>query len=186
MSAEKTTDVFGVGNAMVDILALVEEDFVREHDLPKGGMLLVDTEKQGGLLKALEGHALEMRSGGSAANTMIAIAQSGGNGFYSGKVARDTNGEFYRQDLLESGVHFDVHPASEEDNPTGTCLVLTTPDAERTMLTHLVFPRNSDHRILIPIGWQNANTVISKVICGIRPTRVKRVSRRWRSRRNIM
>ena len=137
MSAEKTTDVFGVGNAMVDILALVEEDFVREHDLPKGGMLLVDTEKQGGLLKALEGHALEMRSGGSAANTMIAIAQSGGNGFYSGKVARDTNGEFYRQDLLESGVHFDVHPASEEDNPTGTCLVLTTPDAERTMLTHL-------------------------------------------------
>lgn len=134
---ERTTDVFGVGNALVDVLALVDEDFVREHDLPKGGMLLVDTEKQGGLLRALEGHTLEMRSGGSAANTMIAIAQSGGNGFYSGKVARDTNGEFYRQDLLESGVHFDVHPAAEENNPTGTCVVLTTPDAERTMLTHL-------------------------------------------------
>ncbi len=130
-------DIFGVGNAMVDILAMVADDFVREHDLPKGGMLLVDAEKQGGLLRELEHHSLEMQSGGSAANTIIAVAQSGGTGFYTGKIARDPNGEFYRQDMLAAGVHFDVHPAPENSEPTGSCLVLTTPDAERTMCTHL-------------------------------------------------
>ncbi len=130
-------DVFGVGNAMVDILAMVDDDFVREHDLPKGGMLLVDAEKQGALLHDLEHHNLEMQSGGSAANTIIAVAQSGGTGFYTGKVARDTNGEFYRLNLLQAGVHFDVHPAPEASEPTGSCVVLTTPDAERTMCTHL-------------------------------------------------
>jgi sugar/nucleoside kinase (ribokinase family) len=130
-------DVFGVGNAMVDILAMVPEDFVREHALAKGSMTLVDSEKQGALLQDLERHALQMQSGGSAANTIIAVAQSGGSGFYTGKVARDPNGEFYRQDMLESGVHFDVHPAPEIGPPTGSSLILTTPDAERTMCTHL-------------------------------------------------
>lgn len=134
--AEKI-DVFGVGNAMVDILAMVPEDFVREHALAKGSMTLVDSEKQGALLQDLERHALEMQCGGSAANTIIAVAQSGGTGFYTGKVARDPNGEFYRQDMLESGVHFDVHPAAESGPPTGSSLILTTPDAERTMCTHL-------------------------------------------------
>jgi sugar/nucleoside kinase (ribokinase family) len=133
----KPIDVFGVGNAMVDILAMVDEDFVREHALQKGSMTLVDAEKQGQLLQDLERHTLRMQSGGSAANTIIAVAHSGGSGFYTGKVARDLNGEFYRQDMLESGVHFDVHPAPEVGPPTGTCLVLTTPDAERTMCTHL-------------------------------------------------
>jgi sugar/nucleoside kinase (ribokinase family) len=130
-------DVFGVGNAMVDILVLVDEDFVREHALLKGSMTLVDAEKQGALLQDLELRSLQMQSGGSAANTIIGLVQSGGTGFYTGKVARDPNGEFYRQDLLEAGVHFDVHPAPESGPPTGTCLVLTTPDAERTMCTHL-------------------------------------------------
>ena len=136
MSTNNNTDVFGVGNALVDILALIDDDFVREHALDKGSMLLVDSEKQGSLLNDLEGSDLRLRSGGSAANTMIAVAQSGGSGFYVGKVARDTHGEFYRQDMLESGIHFDVHPA-QTTGPTGTCLVLTTPDAERTMCTNL-------------------------------------------------
>jgi len=130
-------DVFGVGNAMVDILTFVEDDFIQEHTLSRGGMTLVDAEKQGGLLQKLEHKSLELSSGGSAANTMIALAQSGGNGFYSGKVAKDPNGEFYRKDLQEAGIQFDVHPAPESGPPTGTCLVLTTPDAERTMCTHL-------------------------------------------------
>jgi len=133
----KSADVFGVGNAMVDILALVEDDFVRKHNLAPGSMTLMDTEKQGKLLHDLEHHSLELSSGGCAANTMIALAQSGGSGFYSGKVSKDTNGEFYRQDLIEAGIQFDVHPAPTSSGPTGTCLVLTTPDAERTMCTHL-------------------------------------------------
>jgi len=68
---------------------------------------------------------------------MIGLARCGGTGFYTGKVSRDPNGEFYRQDLLDAGIHFDVNPAPEKELPTGTCLVFTTPDAERTMYTHL-------------------------------------------------
>lgn len=137
MAVEKTTDVFGIGNALVDILAMVDDDYVREHDLTKGGMILVDAEKQATLLRYLTETSLNLRSGGSAANTMIAVAQSGGSGFYAGKVARDAHGEFYRQDMLDAGIHFDVHPAPTSGGPTGTSLILTTPDAERTMCTNL-------------------------------------------------
>jgi len=134
---EKKWDVFGVGNAIVDILAFVDDGFIREHDLNKGIMTLVDSERQAELMHAVSNQSLELRSGGSAANTMIGIVRSGGSCFYTGKISRDPNGEFYRQDLLDAGVRFDVHPASEEDLPTGSCLVITTPDAERTMFTHL-------------------------------------------------
>lgn len=134
---EKSVDVFGVGNALVDILAFVEEGFIEKHTLNRGGMTLMDAHTQGQILHDLEHSSLQMRSGGSAANTMIAISQSGGKGFYSGKVAQDTNGEFYREDLLAAGIEFDVHPAPESHGPTGTCVVLTTPDAERTLCTHL-------------------------------------------------
>ena len=129
-------DVFGVGNALVDILALVDDEFVQKQELAKGSMTLVDPAKQGALLNDLEGSNLKLRSGGSAANTMIAIAQSGGTGFYTGKVAEDSHGQFYREDLKEAGVEFDVNPAVKA-GPTGTSLILTTPDAERTMCTNL-------------------------------------------------
>ncbi len=135
--SEKKWDVFGVGNAIVDILAFVDDDFIREHDLNKGIMTLVDAAQQADLMQAVSKQSLELRSGGSAANTMIGIVRSGGSCFYTGKIARDPNGEFYRKDLLDAGVRFDVHPSPEEDLPTGTCLVITTPDAERTMFTHL-------------------------------------------------
>ena len=137
MTNDRTTDVFGIGNALVDILAMIDDDFVREHDLAKGGMILVDAEKQASLLHYLTDAALKLRSGGSAANTMIAVAQSGGSGFYSGKVSRDAHGEFYRRDMLDAGIHFDVHPTDPSAGPTGTSLILTTPDAERTMCTNL-------------------------------------------------
>ena len=133
----KTTDVFGVGNALVDILAMVEDDFITQQDIDKGGMMLVDAAQQRALLKLLHDDELQLRSGGSAANTMIALAQSGGSGFYAGKVAQDSHGEFYRQDMIEAGIRFDVEPASEHVGPTGTSLILTTPDAERTMCTNL-------------------------------------------------
>ncbi|HMV43599.1 MAG TPA: adenosine kinase, partial [Leptospiraceae bacterium] len=77
----------------------------------------------------------ELRSGGSAANTMIALANSGGNGCYTGKVADDEHGRFYKKDMEDAGIVFDVPPAKE--GKTGTCVVLTTPDADRTMLTNL-------------------------------------------------
>lgn len=131
----KKYNVFGVGNALVDTLASIDVDFLHKVEIKKGVMTLVDTESQAKLLQSLEGHNLKMRSGGSAANTMIALANSGGNGCYTGKVADDDLGTFYKKDMEEAGIVFDVPPSNT--GKTGTCVVLTTPDADRTMLTCL-------------------------------------------------
>ncbi|TGJ99674.1 adenosine kinase [Leptospira semungkisensis] len=131
----KHYDVFGIGNALVDILVPTEEAFLTKLGWTKGVMTLVDAEAQGKVLTALDSHKKELRSGGSAANTMIALANSGGTGTYTGKVTEDTYGEFYKQDMEKAGILFEVKPSN--DGHTGTCVVLTTPDAERTMLTHL-------------------------------------------------
>lgn len=133
----KSLDVFGVGNALLDILAFVEDDFLETHQLGRGGMTLMDAHQQGTLLQELENSPLKLSCGGSAANTMMAIAQSGGTGYFAAKVGSDTNGEFYRQDMTAAGIEFGVKSATEEQGPTGTCLVLTTPDAERTLCTNL-------------------------------------------------
>ncbi|MCH2177679.1 MAG: adenosine kinase [Mariniblastus sp.] len=130
-------DVFGVGNAIVDILAQIPEDALTELAVNKGAMTLMEPPQQAGVLNYLEGKSLSRASGGSAANTMVAIAQSGGSGIYAGKVANDPNGKFYHQDLKAAGIECYVPPASETDLPTGTSVILTTPDAERTMCTHL-------------------------------------------------
>ncbi len=136
-SKTKKYDVYGVGNALVDILANVPDSFVGQFGLHRGSMALMDSKAQGQVLEHLEMKELKLACGGSAANTMVAIAQSGGTGIYAGKVAHDTYGEFYVQDMQKSGIRFPVKPAAEEGLPTGTCVVLTTPDAERTMCTHL-------------------------------------------------
>jgi sugar/nucleoside kinase (ribokinase family) len=127
-------DVFGVGNALVDIIVTCEDSFLKENKIKKGMMTLVDTPTQSIILERLRAHSTSLRSGGSAANTMIGIANSGGTGVYTGKVASDGNGAFYKNDLEKAGISFEV-PASP--GTTGTCLVLTTPDGERTMLTSL-------------------------------------------------
>ncbi|MFM7118501.1 MAG: adenosine kinase [Planctomycetota bacterium] len=135
--SNKKFDVFGVGNALVDILAFVADDFIAGNQLNRGSMTLMNSEAQSRILQGLELKNLKLASGGSAANTMVAIAQSGGTGIYTGKVARDTYGEFYRRDMEAAGIRFEVEPAPEASLGTGTCVVLTTPDTERTMCTHL-------------------------------------------------
>ena len=130
-------DVYGIGNALVDILAFVDDSFVTDFELPKGGMTLMEPPRQADILHRLEQNELHLASGGSAANTMIGLAQSGGTGIFCGKVAADTHGEFYKRDMEEFRIGFDTPMASEHGTPTGTCVVLTTPDAERTMCTHL-------------------------------------------------
>ena len=137
MSNDKSIDVFGVGNALVDILALVEDDFLITQSLDKGGMQLVDADRQSALLAPLDASKLQLQAGGSAANTMVAIAQSGGTGVYAGKVADDEHGAFYRKGLVDAGLEFDVPPAATSAGPSGTSVILTTPDAERTMCTNL-------------------------------------------------
>jgi sugar/nucleoside kinase (ribokinase family) len=135
--SDKPFDVFGIGNALVDILAMVPHELLKKLDLAPGSMTLMDAEKQADILQHLEHEKLEMASGGSAANTMVGIAQSGGTGTYCGKVAKDTHGLFYQKDMSDAGIGFDVEMAPEAALPTGTSIILTTPDAERTMCTHL-------------------------------------------------
>ena len=133
----KKYDVFGVGNAIVDILAQVDDSIVTDLDLNKGGMALMSTEQQGDVLTTIKDPSLTFASGGSAANTMVAIKQSGGTGVYAGKVTDDANGQFYKKDMEAAGIPFYVPMAEGGGETTGSCVVLTTPDAERTMCTHL-------------------------------------------------
>lgn len=135
--SNKKYDVFGVGNALVDILATVEDSAIDALEQKKGGMALMDPEQQAKVLRYLEDHSLKLASGGSAANTLVAVAQSGGTGVYAGKVAHDTHGEFYKKDMEAAGVDFYVPLTPEAGLPTGTSVILTTPDTERTMCTHL-------------------------------------------------
>jgi sugar/nucleoside kinase (ribokinase family) len=127
-------DVVGVGNAIVDVLAEVDDAFIVEHDLAKGAMTLIDTERALELYAAMPPGLEE--SGGSAANTMVGVASFGGSAAYVGKVADDFLGEVFRRDMRHVGVGFDV-PGVSGAEPTARCLIQVTPDAQRTMNTHL-------------------------------------------------
>lgn len=127
-------DVVGIGNALVDVIAHADEDFIRRESLVKGAMTLIETERAVSLYKAL-GSAVEM-SGGSAANTMCGVASFGGRAAYIGKVHDDDLGQVFGHDLRAVGITF--RPGAPElDTPTGRCIIVVTPDAERTMNTYL-------------------------------------------------
>lgn len=127
-------DVFGVGNALVDIQSRVDDDLLQKLFIDKGVMTLVDDEQQSGVLSHLDGRPLNRCAGGSAANTIVAIAELGGSAGYIGKVGNDAIGEFFLKDMRDLGVSIQVTPSEQ---PTGTCAVLITEDAQRTMLTNL-------------------------------------------------
>ncbi len=128
-------DVYGVGNAIVDTEVQVENVLLTAQGLEKGIMTLVPVDRQATLLAGLSGYEQHGAAGGSAANTIVGVAQFGGKAFYTGKVGNDMDGALYRESMAEVGVEFDV--ASADDAPTGSCLVLVTPDGERTMQTSL-------------------------------------------------
>jgi len=127
-------DVFGVGNAIVDIQLKVDEKFLTQIAVTKGLMTLVEAEKQVDVLAALAGKTIHRCSGGSACNTIVGVADFGGTAAYAGKTATDDLGKFYVDDLLKVGVKLPVKPGQ---GATGTSVILITPDAQRTMLTHL-------------------------------------------------
>jgi sugar/nucleoside kinase (ribokinase family) len=132
----KKYSVYGVGNALVDMEIEVTESFLKESGVEKGVMTLVDAQRQTELLGKVEGHVHKRSCGGSAANTIIAVSQLGGQGFYSCKVAGDETGEFYFADLLENGVSTNLK-SDRPDGLTGKCMVFITPDADRTMNSFL-------------------------------------------------
>jgi sugar/nucleoside kinase (ribokinase family) len=130
----QTFDVVGIGNAIVDVLAHAEEAFLAREGLVKGTMALIDAERAEALYHKM-GPAIES-SGGSAANTLAGLASLGGNGAYIGKVRDDLLGEVFRHDITALGVRFDT-PAATTGPGTARCLILVTPDGQRTMNTYL-------------------------------------------------
>jgi len=133
-SDPKRFDVVGIGNAIVDVLVQADEAFLSDHGLHKGTMALVD-EAQAERLYAAVGPGLET-SGGSAANTLAGIAQLGGRAAFIGRVRDDQLGAIFSHDIRAVGASFST-AAARSGPSTARCLILVTPDAQRTMCTYL-------------------------------------------------
>jgi sugar/nucleoside kinase (ribokinase family) len=131
---EKSYDVVGIGNAIVDVLVQADDDLIDNFELTNGTMALVD-EAQAERLYASVGPGLET-SGGSAANTLAGVAQLGGRAGFIGRVRNDQLGGIFAHDIRSVGARFDT-PAATEGPSTARCLILVTPDAQRTMCTYL-------------------------------------------------
>lgn len=147
-------DLVGIGNALVDVVAQIDDDFLHAHDLAKGAMTLVDDAQSDRLYAAMP--AGSESSGGSCANTMAGFAALGGRGAFIGKVADDQFGAVFRHDMRAMGCAFDTDPAPGGP-ATGRCLVLVTPDAQRSMCTYLgaaslLAPENLDASTIAASG----------------------------------
>ncbi|MGB6535175.1 MAG: adenosine kinase [Xanthobacteraceae bacterium] len=127
-------DVLGIGNAIVDVIARTEEDFLLAQGMRKGAMTLIDEIRAEAIYNAM-GPAVEM-SGGSAANTVVGVSSFGARAAFVGRVRNDPLGRAFAHDIRAAGVAFDT-PAAAAGPPTGRCCVLVTPDGERTMNTYL-------------------------------------------------
>ena len=136
----KQYDVYGIGNALVDTEYEVNDSFISQTELQKGVMTLINADERQKLIQLLEEvhshEVIHQSGGGSAANTMVAVTQFGASSFYSCKVANDSTGDFFMQDLEKIGVDTNLE-ADRENGYSGQCISMVTPDAERTMTTHL-------------------------------------------------
>jgi len=133
----KKYDVYGIGNAIVDIVTEVEYDFFEKNNIEKGVMTLVDEKRQLELMKVIDMKKSRMSGGGSAGNTVVAVNQFGGKSFYSCLVAKDDLGKFFLDDIKRIGVDTNLKYETCPPGHSGRCLVMTTPDAHRTMNTFL-------------------------------------------------
>ena len=133
--SEARFDVVGIGSAIVDVIAHAEDSFLSKHDVSKGTMHLWSEESQPDALYKDIGPAVEA-SGGSAANTMAGVASLGGKPAFIGKTKADQLGRIFARDIQSIGVHYETEPLSEGP-ATARCIILVTPDAQRTMFTYL-------------------------------------------------
>jgi sugar/nucleoside kinase (ribokinase family) len=129
--------VYGIGNALVDMEFQLSPELLQQLSIDKGVMTLIDESRERELIETLSDRPSKMISGGSAANTLVAIGQLGGKCFYSCKVADDESGEFYMKDLVSCGIETNLQHHEPGEGITGKCLVFVTPDADRTMNTYL-------------------------------------------------
>ena len=131
-----THDIYAIGNALVDLEFQVTDAQLEDLEIQKSQMTLIDAHRRSELLAQLSNRQARRTGGGSAANTVVALQQLGGRAYYACRVADDAYGHFYADDLTHHGVQSCIHK-SKSTGHTGTCLVMITPDAERTMSTHL-------------------------------------------------
>jgi sugar/nucleoside kinase (ribokinase family) len=153
-----TYNIYGIGAALVDTEVEVSDAFLASAQIDKGVMTLVDEPRQAELLEALASENTHMlrKCGGSVCNSVVAASSLGAKAFFSGKVADDSDGQLYINDLQEAGVAF--HSAGQESGITGKCLVMVTDDAERTMNTFLgaseaLSAREIDQAALVDSEW---------------------------------
>ena len=130
-------NIYGIGAAIVDTEVIVSDSFLNENKISKGLMTLVDEKRQKFLIDSLTTQRIPVKRscGGSACNSVVAASRFGSSAFFSGKVANDEEGVFFVKDLKRAGVDF--HQLDPSNGVTGKCLVMVTPDAERTMNTNL-------------------------------------------------
>ncbi|MBV1879917.1 MAG: adenosine kinase [Pseudomonadales bacterium] len=153
----KQYDVFGIGNALVDTEFEVTDTLLQEAALQKGTMTLVEENERQQLLDLLatQHPVVNQSGGGSAANTMVAIAQLGGSSFYCCKVANDATGDFFMSDLQAAGLDTNL-AAGRDEGISGQCISMVTPDAERTMTTHLGISQELSESELDEVALRNA------------------------------
>jgi sugar/nucleoside kinase (ribokinase family) len=141
-------DLYAIGNALVDSEYEVSDEQLQALGVEKRHMTLIDAERRAHLLAGVQGLHSRRTGGGSAGNTTVALAQLGGKAFYSCRVADDELGAFYHQDLLANGVATNLSHMSFPEGQTGICMVMVTPDAERSMSTFLGATADIDHTAL--------------------------------------
>jgi sugar/nucleoside kinase (ribokinase family) len=148
--------VLGIGNAIVDVLCKVTDKFLEENSLTKSTMKLVDELEFKNLLSSLK--IEETISGGSIANSIVGLSQLGNEVAFLGKVNNDDLGQKYEEGLIKENVNY-LYQKKSELMPTGTCLILITPDSERTMCTFLGIAGKIDKTDVNELQIKNADIV---------------------------
>jgi len=143
-------DLYAIGNALVDSEYEVSDQWLQDTGVAKRHMTLIDAQRRTELLRHVQGVHVRRTGGGSAGNTVVALAQLGGRAFYSCRVADDELGAFYTQDLLSHGVASNLTASRAPQGQTGICMVMVTPDAERSMSTFLGATADIDASALQP------------------------------------
>ena len=130
----KKYNVFGIGNALVDCVYMVDDKFLDDNNIEKGLMTLVDEKKQKSIIEKIKNFDSVIQSGGSVTNSVYTLSQLGGSGYVSVLVAEDKFGKIYLDQINQYNV---LSKIAQGKGATGTSIILITPDAERTMNTHL-------------------------------------------------
>ncbi len=151
-------DVYGIGNALVDMEFTVGLDLLSENNIEKGLMTLVDEARQAEIHEII-GNVNKRACGGSAANSIIAVSQFGGKSFYSCKVAEDDAGHFYMQDMKNNHVDTNLNEDALPPGKTGKCFVMITPDADRTMNTFLGITATINEEVIVEEAIKNSKWV---------------------------